>query len=117
MTSGQGLLWLVTLLLGVHMVTGEYAERTMTSTFLAAQHLPEAAFGSSDVARAVVPGLPAYVLWALFGVGLGAVLRSQVPAVVAAIAIYAGGFAVARGLPCPGGRTCPDPCPFPRQGT
>ena len=39
-------------------------------------------------------GLLAYVLWALFGVGLGAVLRNQVVAAVAAIAIYAGGFAV-----------------------
>ena len=36
-------------------------------------------------------GLPAFVLWALFGLGLGAVLRNQVVAVVAAIAIYAGG--------------------------
>ena len=133
MTSGQGLLVLVTLLLGVHLVTSEYAARTMTSTFLvtprreqvigaklvtaaafgagfwaiatvvdgvvtpvflAVQHLPGAALGSSDVLRAVVMGLLAYVLWALFGVGLGAVLRNQVVAAVAAIAIYAGGFAV-----------------------
>jgi hypothetical protein len=36
-------------------------------------------------------GLLAYVLWALFGLGLGAVLRSQVVAAVAAIAVYAGG--------------------------
>lgn len=132
MTSGQALLVLVTLLLGVHVVTSEYAARTMTSTFLVtprrglvigaklvtaaafgmgfwatatvvdlavtpvfltAQHLPRAALGSSDVARAVVMGLLAYVLWALFGLGLGAVLRSQVVAAIAAIAIYAGGFA------------------------
>ncbi|HEY1820609.1 MAG TPA: ABC transporter permease subunit [Trebonia sp.] len=134
MASGQGLLVLVTLLLGVHLTTSEYDARTMTSTFLvtprrervigaklltaaafgagfwaiatavngavtpvflAAQHLPEAAFGSSDVVRAVLLGLLAYVLWALLGLGLGAVLRSQVVAAVAAIAIYAGGFAVA----------------------
>ena len=134
MTSGQGLLVLVTVLLGVHVVTSEYAARTMTSTFLVtprrelvigaklvtaaafgagfwaiataadgamtpvfliAQHLPEAALGSSEVVRAVVMGLLAYVLWALFGLGLGAVLRNQVVAAVAAIAIYAGGFAVA----------------------
>lgn len=133
MTSGQGLLVLVTLLLGVHVVTSEYAARTVTSTllvtprrelvigaklvtaaafgtgfwaiatvadgvvtpvFLAVQHLPGSALGSSDVLRAVVMGLLAYVLWALFGVGLGAVLRNQVVAAVAAIAIYAGGFAV-----------------------
>jgi ABC-2 type transport system permease protein len=133
MTSGQALLVLVTMLLGVHVITSEYAARTMTSTFLvtprrelvigaklvtaaafgvgfwaiatvvdgtvtpvflAAQHLPGAALGSSDVARAVVTGLLAYVLWALFGLGLGAVLRNQAVAAVAAIAIYAGGFAV-----------------------
>jgi ABC-type transport system involved in multi-copper enzyme maturation permease subunit len=134
MTSGQALLVLVTMLLGVHVITSEYAARTMTSTFLvtprrelvigakqataaafgvgfwaiatvvdgavtpvflAVQHLPGAALGSSDVARAVVMGLLAYVLWALFGLGLGAVLRNQAAAAVAAIAIYAGGFAVA----------------------
>jgi ABC-2 type transport system permease protein len=134
MTSGQALLVLVTLLLGVHLITSEYAARTMTSTFLvtprrelvvgaklataaafgaafwgiatvaggvvtpaflAAQHLPEAALGSSAVLRAVVMGLLAYVLWALFGLGLGAVLRNQGAAAVAAIAVYAGGFVAA----------------------
>jgi hypothetical protein len=40
-------------------------------------------------------GLPAYVLWAVFGLGVGALLRNQAVAAVAAIAIYAGGFAVA----------------------
>jgi ABC-2 type transport system permease protein len=39
-------------------------------------------------------GLLAFVLWALFGLGLGAVLRREVVAVVAAIAVYAGGFVV-----------------------
>jgi hypothetical protein len=39
-------------------------------------------------------GLLAYVLWALFGLGLGAVLRNQTAAVVAAMVIYAAGFAV-----------------------
>jgi hypothetical protein len=134
MTSGQALLVLVTLLFGVHVVTGEYAARTMTSTFLvtprrervigaklvtvaafgaacwaiataadavitpaflAVHHLPGSALSSPDVVRPVVMGLPAYVLWALFGLGLGAVLRNQVVAAVAAIAIYLGGFAVA----------------------
>jgi hypothetical protein len=65
-----------------------------TPFFLAAQRLPSSAFYTSDVLRAVVMGLLAYVLWALLGLGLGAVLRSQVIAIVAAIAIYAGGFVV-----------------------
>lgn len=133
MTSGQFLLVLITLMLGVHVATNEYSARTMTSTFLveprrsrvmlakmigsclfaaafwaiatvldgvatpfflAAEHLPSSAFGSSAVVRAVLMGLLAFVLWALFGLGLGAVLRNQVVAVVAAIAIYAGGFVV-----------------------
>jgi ABC-2 type transport system permease protein len=132
MTSGQALLVLVTMLLGVHVATSEYAARTITSTFLvtprrelvigakvvtaaafgagcwaiatvvdgvvtpaflATHRLPGAALGSSDVVRAVVMGLLAYVLWALFGLGLGAVLRNQAVATVAAIASYAGGFA------------------------
>lgn len=131
MTSGQFLLVLITLLLGVHVATSEYTARTMTSTFLAeprrprvmlakvivsglfgaafwatataadgvatplflaAEHLPPSALGSSLVLRAALTGLPAFVLWALFGLGLGAVLRNQVVAAVAAIAVYAGGF-------------------------
>lgn len=134
MTSGQFLLVLITLMLGVHVVTSEFASRTMTATFLSeprrgrviraklamaavsgmafwviataldgavtpaflsTQDLPMSALWSPDVARAVLMGLLAYVLWALLGLGLGAVLHHQVVAVVAGIAIYAGGFAVA----------------------
>jgi ABC-type transport system involved in multi-copper enzyme maturation permease subunit len=131
MTSGQFLLLLITLLLGVHVATSEYSARTVTSTFLAeprrsrvvlakvivsvlfgvafwaiatvldgvatpffltAEHLPASAFSSPAVLRADAMGLLAFVLWALFGLGLGAALRSQVIAVAAAIAAYAGGF-------------------------
>jgi len=63
-----------------------------TPLFLAAEHLPASAFGSPVVVRATAMGLLAFVLWALFGLGIGAVLRNQVVAVVVAIAIYAGGF-------------------------
>ena len=137
MTSGQFLLVLMALLLGVHVATNEFAARTMTSTFLVeprrgrviaakvataaafgaafwamttvldgavtpaflgAYHLPMSAFGSSDVVRAVLMGLLAYVLWALLGLGLGAVLHNQVIAAVAAIAIYAGGFVVVEAI-------------------
>lgn len=131
MTSGQFLLVLITVMLGVHVATSEYTARTVTSTFLAeprrsrvvaakvivsglsgagfwavatvldgvatpfflaTEHLPASAFGSTVVVRAVMMGLLSFVLWALFGLGLGAVLRNQVAAVVAAIAAYAGGF-------------------------
>jgi ABC-2 type transport system permease protein len=133
MTSGQFLLVLITLMLGVHVATSEYGARTMTSTFLveprrprvvvakvvvsglfgvafwviatvldgvatplflAAEHLPRSAFSSPAVVRSVLMGMLAFVLWALFGLGLGAVLRNQVVAVVAAIGVYAGGVAV-----------------------
>jgi ABC-2 type transport system permease protein len=133
MTSGQFLLLLITLLLGVHVATSEYNARTMTSTFLveprrprvvlakmvasclfgaafwaiatvadgvatpfflATEHLPAVAFSSPAVLRATAMGLLAFILWALLGLGLGAVLRSQIIAVVAAIAVYAGGFVV-----------------------
>lgn len=137
MTSGQFLLVLITLMLGVHVMTSEFGARTVTSTFLAeprrsrvvlaklvlsglfgaafwviataaggiatplflaAEHLPASAFGSSVVVRAVLMGLLAFVLWGVFGLGLGAVLRNQVIAVVAAIGVYAGGFIVAEGI-------------------
>lgn len=65
-----------------------------TPFFLTAEHLPMSSFGSPVVARAVLMGLLAFVLWALFGLGLGAVLRDQAVAVTVAIAIYAGGFVV-----------------------
>jgi hypothetical protein len=66
----------------------------MTPVFLAVEHLPSGAWSSWDVLRAVVRGLLAYALWALFGLGLGAVLRNQTAAVVAAMVIYAAGYAV-----------------------
>src|SRR5215475_2092712 len=65
MTSGQALLVLVTLLLGVHLVTSEYAARTMTSTFLvtprrgqviAAKLASAVAFGAGCWAIATVAG-------------------------------------------------------------
>lgn len=65
----------------------------VTPIFVASQHLSAARFGP-DAVRAVLLGLLAFVLWAAFGVGLGAVVRNQVASVVAGIAIYAGGFAV-----------------------
>jgi ABC-type transport system involved in multi-copper enzyme maturation permease subunit len=135
MTSGQFVLVLITLILGVHVMTSEFAARTITATFLveprrpqvvlakltvsglfgvtfwaiatvlggvaaplflAAEHLPSPAFNSSVVVRAVLMGLLAFVLWGLIGLGLGAVLRNQAIAVVAAIGIYAGGFFVVK---------------------
>jgi ABC-type transport system involved in multi-copper enzyme maturation permease subunit len=133
MTSGQFLTVLVAMLLGIHVVTSEIAQRTVTATFLvtprrervivaklaaaaalgallwliatvldgivtpvfiASQHL-SASLTGQGVVRAVLLGLLAFVLWAAFGLGLGAVLRSQTGSAIAGIAIYAGSFAVA----------------------
>lgn len=44
--------------------------------------------GDPAVLRPIVLGLPLYVVWALFGVGLGALMRNQLPAVTAAAALY-----------------------------
>jgi len=44
------------------------------------------------VARSVLLNLLAFVAWGVFGLGLGAVLRSQIVAVIGAIAVYAGSF-------------------------
>jgi ABC-2 type transport system permease protein len=132
MTSGQFLTVLGAMLLGIHVVTSEIAQRTVTATFLvtprrervivaklaaagafgalfwliatvlngvvtpifmASQHI-SASLTGQGVIRAVLAGLLAFLLWAAFGLGLGAVIRSQVASVVAGIAIYAGGFAV-----------------------
>jgi hypothetical protein len=43
--------------------------------------------------RSTLLNLLAYIMWAIFGVGLGNLLRSQVTAVVAAMAVYLGGAA------------------------
>jgi hypothetical protein len=64
----------------------------VTPVFVASQHLSAARFDPGLI-RSAVLGLLAFVLWAAFGVGLGAVVRNQVAAVVAGIAVYAGGFA------------------------
>jgi ABC-2 type transport system permease protein len=131
MTSGQTLTVLCALLLGIHVVTSEYVNRTVTVTFLtvprrervvvaklaaaaalsalfwliatvlngavapvflASQHLG-ASLTAAAVVRSVALGLPAFVLWAAFGLGLGAVVRSQAIAILAGLACFAGGLA------------------------
>ena len=133
MTSGQFLTVLIAMLLGIHVVTSEIAQRTVTTTFLVAPHRERvivaklaaagvfaalfwlitavldavvtpvfmasqhitASLTGQGVIRVVLLGLLAFLLWAAFGLGLGAVMRSQIASVIAGIAIYVGGFAVA----------------------
>ena len=130
MTSGQRFGVLFALLLGVLIVTSEFANQTAAVTFvtvprraavirakvaaaaccgalfwlagtviaavatplfLYSQHV-SASLAGWAVARSVLLNLLAFVAWGVFGLGLGAVLRSQMAAVVAAIVVYAGSF-------------------------
>lgn len=132
MTSGQLLGVLAALLLGVLVMTSEFAHQTATATFLTvprrdaviwAKLAAAACFGAlfwlvatvigglvtpfylysqhvsislADwiVVRSVLLSLLAFVIWAVFGLGLGTLIRSQAGSVGAAIAVYLGGFAV-----------------------
>ena len=130
MTSGQRVAVLFALLLGVLVVTSEFANQTAAVTFvtvprrttvimakvaaaaccgalfwlvgtviaavstplfLYSQHVSTSLAGWS-VSRSVLLNLVAFVAWGVFGLGLGAVLRSQLVSVIAAIAVYVGSF-------------------------
>jgi ABC-2 type transport system permease protein len=130
MTSGRLFGVIFALLLGVLVVTSEFANQTAAVTFvtvprrttvikakvaaaaccgalfwlvgtvlaavatppfLYSQHI-SASLAGWTVARSVLLNLLAFVAWGVFGLGLGAVLRSQMGAVVAAIGVYAGSF-------------------------
>ncbi len=62
-----------------------------TPLFLYTQHV-SASLAGWMVARSVLLNLLAFVVWGVFGLGLGAVLRSQGVSLVAAIVVYAGSF-------------------------
>jgi ABC-2 type transport system permease protein len=130
MTSGQRVGVLFALLLGVVVVTSEFAGQTAAVTFvtvprratviwakvaaaaccgalfwlagtviaavatplfLYSQHA-SASLAGWMMARAVLLNLLAFIAWGVFGLGLGALLRSQMASVVAAIVVYAGSF-------------------------
>ena len=130
MTSGQRVAVLFALLLGVLIVTSEFANQTAAVTFvtvprrttvimtkvaaaaccgalfwligtviaavatplfLYSQHVSTSLAGWA-VSRSVLLNLVAFVAWGVFGLGLGAVLRSQLVSVIAAIAVYVGSF-------------------------
>jgi len=72
-------------------LAGTVIAAVATPLFLYSQHLSTSLAGWA-VARSVLLNLLAYVAWGVFGLGLGAVLRSQIVSVIAAIAVYAGSF-------------------------
>ena len=131
MTSGQRIGFIFALLLGVVVVTSEFANQTAAVTFvtvprrttvimakvaaaaccgalfwlvgtviaavttplfLYSQHVSTSLAGWL-VARSVLLNLLAFVAWGVFGLGLGAALRSQMASVIAAMVVYAGSFA------------------------
>ncbi|WP_213452524.1 ABC transporter permease subunit [Rhizomonospora bruguierae] len=75
------LIWLVTSALTI----------PATLIYLASRHL-DAGLGDASVLRAYGLNLLAYVLWAIFGVGFGVLLRSQIAATVTAIILYLAGY-------------------------
>lgn len=131
LTSGQFFGVLLAMLLGVLIVTNEYAHQTATATFLTNPHrgavitakfLAAVAVGvlfwavSTALNLVVTPfyvhsqhfsvaltdwvplrstllNLLAYAMWAIFGVGLGSLFRSQISAVIVGMAAYLGGAA------------------------
>jgi ABC-type transport system involved in multi-copper enzyme maturation permease subunit len=62
-----------------------------TALYLASRDL-NGALGDAAVLRALGLNLLAYVLWAIFGVGFGVLLRSQIAATVTGIILYLAGY-------------------------
>ncbi|GAA2703035.1 ABC transporter permease subunit [Micromonospora olivasterospora] len=48
----------------------------------------ETHFGEWDITRAILLNLLAYVLWGIFGVGFGVLIRSQIGATITAVVLY-----------------------------
>ncbi|MGC1212365.1 MAG: ABC transporter permease [Micromonospora sp.] len=71
------LLWLVTTLLTVPATLIYFGIRGW-----------DAHLGSWDVVRAILLNLLAYVLWGIFGVGFGVLIRSQIGATITAVVLY-----------------------------
>lgn len=71
------LFWLVTTVLTI----------PATMVFLSSQGVDNQ-FGEWPVTRAILLNLLAYLIWGIFGVGVGVLIRSQIGATVAAVVLY-----------------------------
>lgn len=78
------LLWLITTVLTI----------PATMVFLASEGVPHH-LGDRAVIQAILLNLLAYVLWGIFGVGFGVLIRSQIGATVTAVVLYLLGTAAA----------------------
>ena len=67
-------------------------DAVVTPLYLHAQHISFPLTGWI-VARSVLLNLLVYVMWAVFGLGLGTMIRSQIAAVITGLASYLAGFA------------------------
>ena len=67
-------------------------DTVVTTVYLHAQHISYALTGWI-VLRSVLLNLLAYIIWAVFGLGLGALIRSQIAAVITGLASYLVGLA------------------------
>ena len=132
-TAGQLVGVLLACLLGIVLITGEYAQQTATTTFLltpsratvvtaklitavlvaAAAWLASTVvsvlagaiflhvegygtqLGHWSVIRAILLNLGVYAIWAVFGIGFGALIRHQLAATVSATVLYLAGVAAA----------------------
>jgi len=65
----------------------------ITPFYLYSQHVSTPLTGWT-VVRSVLLNLLAFVMWAVFGLGLGTLIRSQIGSVVTGLAVYLGGLAV-----------------------
>jgi len=80
--SFGALLWLTSTVIDV----------AVTPIYLHAQHVT-ISLTEWAVTRSVLLNLLEFVLWAIFGLGLGAVIRSQLGSVLTGLAVYLAGFA------------------------
>jgi hypothetical protein len=75
---------------------------TALSVIAGAAFLHSQGYGSQldhwSVVRAVLLNLGAYAIWAVFGIGLGALIRSQLAATVTATVLYLAGTAAGSSL-------------------
>jgi len=74
---------------GLFWLVATFASGVVTPFYLHSQHV-SAALTGWIVVRSVLLSFLAFVMWALFGLGLGTVVRHQVAAVVGGILIYVG---------------------------
>jgi ABC-2 type transport system permease protein len=72
-------------------LAGTVLAAVATPLFLYSQHV-SASLAGWAVTRSVLLNLLGFLAWGVFGVGLGAVLRSQTASLFAAIGVYAGSF-------------------------